>query len=224
MGTYILTSLFPNGMGEQLADVLRELIVKREHFAFIASDFRKEAQEETDHHAQGIGSLLESIGIRFEWYSIIDARMSPEQARKEVEHADVVWLAGGDTPTEYAAMKEYGLCEVLQQHTGVIIGMSAGSINMGREAVCTLTCGHDRQQVYPALGLVEWSVEPHFHPDGPLEELLELSKSYCIYGLCDEGAILRVDGAYRFYGEIYRMQDGKIEPVNSLPVSENLSL
>lgn len=222
MATYILTSLFPNGIGDRLADAMRELIVKREHFAFIASDFRKEAQEGTDHHAQGICSQLEGIGICFAHHSIIDARISPEQARKEVEHADVVWLAGGDTPTEYAAIKEYGLCEVLQQHSGVIIGMSAGSINMGKEAVCTLTCGHDRQQVYPALGLVEWSVEPHFHPDGPLEELLELSKRYLIYGLCDEGAILCVDGAYRFYGEIYRIQDGRIEPVESLSVSTKL--
>lgn len=219
MGTYLLTSLFPNGIGEHLADALRELMVKRERFAFIASDFREKAQEGTDHHTRGVCSLLESIGICFAHHCIIDARMSPEQAQKEVEDADVVWLAGGDTPTEYAAMEQYGLCEVLRQHPGVIIGMSAGSINMGREAVCTLTCGHDRQQVYPALGLVEWSVEPHFHPDGPLEELLELSKRYCIYGLCDEGAILRVDGAYRFYGEIYRMQDGRMEPVESLPVS-----
>lgn len=74
----------------------------------------------------------------------------------------MVWLAGGDTPTQFGYFQKYGLDTIIKKHKGVIIGMSAGSINLAETAICTLSCEHHRQEIYIGLGCVNISVEPHF--------------------------------------------------------------
>ena len=64
-------------------------------------------------------------------------------AQDLVSNAEVLWLAGGDTSTQFNYLESYGLISCIREHKGVIIGMSAGSINMCKRAICTLTCGHN---------------------------------------------------------------------------------
>ena len=138
--------------------------------------------------------------------------MTIENAQKAVCEADVVWLSGGDTPTQFKYFQKYGLDKVIKQHTGVIIGMSAGSINLAETAICTLPCGHYKQEIYKGLGCVNISVEPHFVRDNVSNELLELSNRYIIYGLCDNSVIVCKD-KIEWYGEIYKISGGKIERI-----------
>lgn len=90
----------------------------------------------------------------------------------------MVWLAGGDTPTQFGYFQKYGLDVIIKKHKGVIIGMSAGSINLAETAICTLSCEHHRQEIYKGLGCVNISVEPHFVRSEVSDELIELSKKY----------------------------------------------
>lgn len=39
MSTYILTSMFTNGLNDEAAEQFQKLITKRDRFAFIASEF-----------------------------------------------------------------------------------------------------------------------------------------------------------------------------------------
>ena len=41
MSTYILTSMFPNGFNEKTREVFQRLLIKRNKFAFVASEFEK---------------------------------------------------------------------------------------------------------------------------------------------------------------------------------------
>lgn len=91
--------------------------------------------------------------------------------------------------------------------------MSAGSINMAKTAICTLSCGHHKQEIYSGLGCVDISVEPHFVREKVSEELLALSEEYTIYGLCDEGLIVCSGETVEFYGEVYRLSKGVVERV-----------
>lgn len=213
MGTYILTSNFPNGCKDEIAKVFQEKITERSRFAFVASEFEK-MHEKTDHYFRFFLNMFEEKGIHFEKAYVVDGRMTKEDAQRAVETADVVWLSGGDTPTEFGYLQKYGLDKVMKQHNGVIIGMSAGAINMADSAICTLSCGHDRQQIYEALGCVTIHVEPHFIRDRISDELLELTKEYEIYGLCDESIIVCSNDKMEFYGEIYRITNGIIEQIS----------
>lgn len=215
MSTYILTSMFPNGFNHIVAEVLQKKITQRNRFAFIASEFEK-IPEKTDHYFKLFLNMFEEKNIHFQEAYVVDGRMTAQEAQTKVETADVVWLSGGDTPTQFVYLQKYGLDTVIKQHNGVIIGMSAGSINLASTAICTLSCGHDKQLIYEGLGCVDISVESHFIRSEVSDELLELSQKYVIYGLCDNSIIVCEKENIEFYGEIYRIQNRSIERIEPL--------
>lgn len=212
MSTYILTSMFPNGFNEKNREVFQRLLIKRNKFAFVASEFEKK-QEITDNYFHFFMKMFEDADIHFTNSYVVDGRMSAEEAQRAVAEADVVWLSGGDTPTEFSYFQKYGLCSVIKQHKGIVIGLSAGSINLAKTAICTLDSGHDKYQIYPGLGCVDISVEPHFIRNNVSNELLELSREYTIYGLCDDSMIVCSGEQVDFYGEIYKLCNGNIEEI-----------
>lgn len=212
MSTYILTSMFPNGFNEQTAEILRVKIDKRKKFAFIASEFQKN-HEKTDKYFRFFLNMFEKADINFEEKYVVDGRMSVEKAQKLVAEADVIWLSGGNTPTAFHYLQKYGLDSVIKQHGGVIIGMSAGSINLAKTAICTLSCGHDKQEIYKGLGCVDISVEPHFIRSEISNELYDLSTKYTIHGLCDNSFIVCSGENIEYYGEIYMISHGNVEVV-----------
>lgn len=142
-------------------------------------------------------------GITFYSVEVIDGRISSEVAKEKVKNADVIWLAGGDTTTQFAYLKAYGLISCIREHKGVIIGMSAGFINMAKTAVCTTTCEHRKQEIYDAPGLVDFSVEPHLDKDNISEELRTLSEKHPLYGICDDGAIICTDDNTIYIGDVF---------------------
>ncbi len=212
MSTYILTSMFPNGFHAQAAEVFRQKISKRNKFAFVASEF-EHLHEKTDKYFHFFLNMFENVGIHFEEAYVVDGRMNAEQAQKKVAEADMIWLSGGDTPTQFGYFQKYGLDRALREHDGVMIGMSAGTINMAKTAICTSSCGHYKQEIYSGLGCVDISVEPHFVRDNVSEELLALSEEYTIYGLCDDGLIVCSGEKVEFYGEVYRISHETVEKI-----------
>lgn len=210
MSTYILTSMFHNGFHEQVTDIFRQKITKREKFVLVASDFEN-LYEKTEKYFNIFLDMFEQIGIHFEEACVVDGRMNVAEAEKAIMEADVIWLSGGNTPIQFEHMKKYGIIQPLREFDGVMIGMSAGSINMAETSICTVSCGHYKQEVYSGLGCVNITVEPHFIRDNVSDELIDLSKKYMIYGLCDESLIVCEGNLVDFYGEIYRLYDGQIE-------------
>lgn len=158
--------------------------------------------------------MFEEKGIYFERAYVVDGRMTAEKAQKAVSEADVIRLSGGNTPIQFAYLKKYGLVEVIKQYKGVVIGMSAGFINLAETAVCTVSCGHSKQEIYHGIGCVNITVEPHFVKSRLSKELLELSKKYVIYGLCDDSVIVCIEGKVECIGEVYKLSNGKVEQIN----------
>lgn len=134
-------------------------------------------------------------------------------AQDLVSNAEVLWLAGGDTSTQFNYLESYGLISCIREHKGVIIGMSVGSINMCKRAICTLTCGHNELKIYKTLGLVEFSVEPHFDKDNISQELLILSEEYPLYGLSDDSAVICADNNITYVGDIFLIDKGAVTSV-----------
>lgn len=214
MSVCVLTSMFPNGFPNKFTKQLQYIIQKRDKFAFVASDFEN-SQEKTDRYFAFFLEMFTRGGILFDNACVIDGRMTKEQMQNVVTTADVVWLAGGNTPGQYRYFEKYGLVPILREHNGVIIGMSAGAINMAKTAICSITCGSDRIETYGALGLVDVSVEPHFDKRGASDELLQISRSYPIYGLCDDSVIICNRSNTIFIGDIFFINQGVVTKIPS---------
>jgi len=203
----ILTSGFSNGFPDNR--LLKSYINTGMNFVFVASEFEN-IYDKTDWYCNHFLKMFSDCGITFSSVKVIDGRMSKETAQDIVRNADVLWLAGGDTPTQFAYLESYGLIQCIREQKGVIIGMSAGSINMTKTAVCTLTCEHDELKIYEALGLVEFSVEPHLDKNNITEELLLLSEKYPLYGICDDGAIICAEDNTLYIGEVFLIDKGQV--------------
>ena len=214
MAVSILTSMFHNDFPIKFAERLNEIIINRKNFVFIASEFR-DFQEINDRYLKLFLSKFQNAGIRFSDCCIVDDRMTKEEAQRAVKDGDVIWISGGDTPTQFEYLKEYGLDKVLTDHNGVIIGMSAGAINMAKIAICTVTREHQEQIIYRALGLVDISVEPHFDFIHVTDELLELSNDYYIYGLCDDASIVCKDRNVELFGDIFILDKHTVKQISS---------
>lgn len=210
--TKILTSGFPNGFPDDFSRVLKIYIKTGMNFVFVASEFEN-IYEKTDWYCNHFLKMFSDCGITFDSVNVIDGRMSKKSAQAMVRKADVLWLAGGDTPTQFAYLKSYGLIPCIREQKGVIIGMSAGSINMAKTAVCTLTCDHDKLEIYEALGLVDFSVEPHFDKDNITDELLTLSEKYPLYGIYDDGAIICTEDNTLYLGDVFLINNGYVTRV-----------
>ncbi len=198
----ILTSGFTNGFTVAFGTLIKQYIPSGMKFVFVASEFQN-IHERTDWYCSYFLKMFFDYGITFSNVAVIDSRMSKDIAKETIRTADVLWLAGGDTPTQYSYLEAYELIPYIREHKGVIIGMSAGLINMAKTAVCTLTCKHSELKIYEALGLVDFSVEPHMNKDNISKELLDLSETYPLYGLCDDSAIVCTDHTISYLGDIF---------------------
>ncbi|MEG0614060.1 MAG: Type 1 glutamine amidotransferase-like domain-containing protein [Clostridium sp.] len=208
----ILTSGFPKGFPNDFSRILKTHIKTGMNLVFVASEFEN-IYEKTDWYCNHFLKMFSDCGITFEGVNVIDGRISKEVAQEIVRNADVLWLAGGDTPTQFAYLESYGLIPCIREQKGVVIGMSAGSINMTKTAVCTLTCEHNKLKIYEALGLVEFSVEPHFDKEDITEELLLLSEKYPLYGICDDGAIICTEDNTLYIGDVFLIEKGHVTRV-----------
>ncbi len=205
----ILTSGFNERFSESFATLLKKYIQSGMSFAFVASEFKR-AHQRTDWYCEYFLKMFSDCGVVFNKVQVVDSRMTKSEAQKAITESDVIWLAGGDTPTQYQYFVEYGLVSRLQKHQGVIIGISAGAINMSKTAICTVASGHDQCAIYEALGIVDFSVTPHFNKDNIPDELIVISKDYPLYGICDNAAIFIANDKILYSGAIFLIEDGKV--------------
>ncbi|MBQ3797702.1 MAG: EAL domain-containing protein [Butyrivibrio sp.] len=87
-----------------------------------------DAKKENENQKQRILDAFE-----FEELSVGEVKMlgreKGQALKKLISWANVIYLAGGHAPTQLAYMKTIGLKEALLNYEGVIIGLSAGSVN-----------------------------------------------------------------------------------------------
>jgi peptidase E len=162
----------------------------------------------TDKYAARYLEWFEKIGIIFEKSMVLDSRMDMKYMHIAIQNASLIYLMGGTTPLQMEFLLNNHLIEPICKADCLVMGLSAGAINMGKTSILTKTCGHDKQEVYNGIGLVDLSVEPHFSPSEFNDELKQLSTKYKIYALCDESAIIIRENKISYYGDIYLLKDG----------------
>lgn len=198
MRTCFLTSSFPGGFNAAFERVLKSYLpdgTSGGNLVFIVSDFAD--LEGNPRWAAEVRRQFEEIGIRFSGFKIIDHSVSADQAADAIRQAQIVWLSGGDTCRQMESFRAYHLRERLQEFDGIVIGMSAGSINMADRVVLARDVRENtpEMQIYQGLGLVQINIEPHLNPSDTehQRDIWEASHHAPVYGLFD-GSFILVDG------------------------------
>ncbi|MBR2402407.1 MAG: Type 1 glutamine amidotransferase-like domain-containing protein [Lachnospiraceae bacterium] len=179
---------------------------------------------------EGVRSNFETAfklsGIRVIKTECLDGR-SGEITAEYLDEFDLLILTGGHVPTQNAFFEKIGLREKIAGYKGVVVGISAGTMNSARVVYAmpelegeSLDKGFKR--FIPGLGLTESMVIPHYQYlktitlDGKkmMEEIAYPdSMGRRFYALCDGSFILRKDGKETIYGEAYIIEDGVIRQI-----------
>ena len=164
-------------------------------------------------------------GMAFSHYAVLDGDNFYE-ARKLVEESDLIVLAGGHVPTQNAFFHRIKLPELLRNYNGVVLGISAGSMNMAQIVYAQPEepgeSSPEYQKFIPGLGLTNIQILPHYQKakyytvDGLhlyYEITLPDSMDNCFYALPDGSYIYQDENRQILCGEGYRISNGTIQPL-----------
>ena len=200
-----------------IVDQIKNLIDVNNAILYIASS--PDDALKVDSYSSLIFNGLKLSGISFIEYFILDNR-TKNNASEYIKKANVIFLSGGDTYIQNEFFNQIHLKELLQDFDGIIIGQSAGAINMAEFVYNSPEDGELSEPIYyNGLGLSNINIEPHFVLDTTKfddmqmyqrKHLLEESKKRPIYALSDGSHILQTDESIMVCGESFLIKNGVI--------------
>ena len=162
-------------------------------------------------------------GIHFGGYHILDA-WTASQAADLIAQSDFIILAGGHVPTQNAFFNEIGLAGLLEDFPGVILGISAGSMNAAAVVYMQPEAPGESDPEFarfaPGLGLTHVNICPHYQKvhdmilDGKRlfqEITYPDSMGNTFYALPDGSYIYIDEDQTLLCGESYRIRNGILE-------------
>ena len=124
-----------------------------------------------------------------------------------LREADCVFLMGGDVTRQMAMIRDLGLVEELRASRAVILGVSAGSMNMGRYVAEVW----ETKKMYEGIGLTDIVMKGHYAEDAWFIPVLkEMSMTRPIVAMEDESAIFIRGEAIWSLGNIHWIDRGRI--------------
>lgn len=194
-------------------DQLKKYTKGGKNFVFIVSD--PSTFDKNDSYAKLTFDSFNLSGFHFENLIIIDSR-TLANVEKFIKEADLVYLAGGDPLCQMDFFEKLNLSNLLKKYKPIVIGQSAGSINLAKNAYCS---PEDEEEIenkryYKGLGLTNIRIEPHFKNSSDFEYsfsgkiLLKDSKKKDFIAITDGSFIVDDGKVATIFGESYYFTNG----------------
>ena len=182
----------------------------------------------TDRVSRDMQEAFQEAGIEFSTLMKLDRR-NQQEAQLLIWKSDLIILSGGHVPTQNAFFQEIGLRELLKNYQGVVMGISAGSMNAATRVYAQPEeageSAPDFVRYYPGLGLTHVNILPHYQQvkdymlDG--RRLYEdvtfadsMGKNFFVF--VDGTYLLIEDGQTFLYGKAYCLHDGEMEQISEV--------
>ena len=188
---------------------------------FICSD--PDHYDRTDFFANEIKGIFEDSGFSFGSFIILDSR-NEQKAPELIQSSDLIILAGGHVPTQNRFFSRIELKILLKDYDGVLIGISAGSMNSAEIVYAQPELEGEAadpgyQRFLSGLGLTKNMLLPHYqdNKDDVLDgqrvyEDIAFRDSYgrVFYAIPDGSYLFIEAGREELRGEAYRISDGNM--------------
>ena len=217
-----------------IVDQFKNDIKKFDKVVFVASDMNTPT-EKVMGYANIFFDSLKMVEIEFTEYLVLDGSKINE-AERYIDGADLVFLCGGDTYNQHLFFETIHLKTLLENNQGVVVGQSAGALNMAENVFNSPEEMEESEPVfYDGLGLVDINIEPHFEYDDSSfdeaekyqrESIIKESFNRPIYGQVNKSHI-RIDDSNKavIYGETYLIENGNIVKIcdnkRNVSINEN---
>lgn len=187
-----------------------------------------DAYEENDEMCRFFEQAFKNSGVPVSSFDILDGRERKEcscmVSREDLEAYDVIMLGGGHVPTQNQFFHRIELREKLAGYQGILIGVSAGTMNSARVVYAQPElAGESTDPAYerylPGLGLTDVMVLPHYQMvkefwlDGKrlFEDITYEDSIGNEFLALEDGSYLRIqDQETRVYGRAFRIADGEL--------------
>lgn len=215
MKTHYYLGWFNNFFPENLGRVLQGDITDRKSLAMISSN---PSIYEDDGATER--SWLDQAGIMFDEYHLINYRIQKEDAQTIIQNASVIFLLGGNILQQNVFLMEYELSDLIKKSSAVVMGASAGAINMSAKWVCSKNLGFkvEESSVYDGIGLDNFSVLSHFDLENNIalvqSELSHLSEEINIYASNKDCAVRVKEDKIDVLGNVYLISHSKIQKLD----------
>jgi len=202
-------------------ELLKSLFPKPFSMLYVCS--APDAHEKTERYGGEMKRTFEEKGFEINRFTVLDGRNS-EIAAELVHSHDMVFLSGGHVPTQNAFFKSINLKEILRSYNGVVMSLSAGSMNAaGRVYAAPENPGEaaspDYKRELEGLGLTDINIVPHFQLtrhevidglDNLTGILIPDSFARDIYCFPDGTYMLSENGKQTIYGECDLIRQGRV--------------
>lgn len=205
---------------------LRRLLPENPRCLFIAA--APDDPAFTDHVAGEMEVCFAEADLGFSKLYKLDRRNLAD-AKLLIWKSDLIILSGGHVPTQNAFFQEIGLKELIRDYQGLILGISAGTMNAAERVYVQPEEAGESVPEFPrfaeGLGLTQRNVLPHYQMvkdkflDGRrLYEDITFADSYGeqFWVFVDGTYLLLEDGKTILRGEAYLLQDGHMEQICAL--------
>ena len=178
----------------------------------------------TDFYAGITRSYFEDAGFPVERFLTLDSR-NEDRAAELIQSSNLILLDGGHVPTQNRFFQRIGLRELMAGYGGVVVGISAGSMNAAD--VVYAQPEEAGEAVDPSyrrfLGLTQVNVLPHY--DRVKDDILDGLRLFeditypdsmgrTFYAIPDGSYLFIEGGRTELRGEAYRIRDGQIEQIS----------
>lgn len=198
------------GFNEIQREYLKKDIKNNDTIVFIATTF--DDYEKNDLYYNNLIKHFKNIDITFNKAYLIDSRVDKDLAKDYILKSNIIFLMGGDTKKQIDSVKEYDLFEILKSKEGIILGVSAGSMNQSSRVVYKNDYNNYVIEDYEGLGYIDINIYPHldFNNIDYLKEVFEVSNYTKTVALPNDSFIRIENNNIDFVGEYYTIQNSKI--------------
>ena len=193
---------------DEIVNILREKLTVRDSLVFVSAwpdDFTQ-----NDDDSDGMHEMFSERDMPFKRHTVIDHRTTADESIKLICGASCIFLMGGNATLQIQLIRDKGIFDEIRQSNAVILGVSAGAMNMGKHTVDI----YESLTPYDGLGFADITVKAHY----PLEEELlqkvkQISLELPVYLMENESAIFVKQERIIQIGRIHLMVKGEIHPL-----------
>lgn len=205
----------------ELVEQIKKHVNRYKELLFICSD--PDDYEKSESYKEIIEKSLSLSGIKFDFSDLLDSR-NALFTRSLVKNSDLIILLGGDPITQMDFFNSIELKEKLKGYNGCLLGISAGSINLGKKCYCSQDEDFEHSMFYKGLGIVDLTIEPHFdiNDKDRIENILinDCMKQSFI-ALPNESFITIDDNDIHVFGDAYYFNEGNYKKLTKEMIKVN---
>lgn len=197
---------------QNVINFINDNLSKEKNISFIVSTFKE--FEKNDKFAGKLLDAFKEKKLIFNKIFLIDSRCSKKEMINNIKESNIIFILGGDTLKQIKSIKHYGLKSHINDSNKIVIGISAGAINMANKVVLAkdIEDNISSLSIYKGLGITNINIEPHceFTNKEHWKDLIEASMYTNLVVMHDDSYIILDGDDITYYGHYLILKKGKI--------------